>query len=118
MGKKAVQQYAQNAALTKSIWGKWLDSKIKEIDLNAVTLRVFKDALPEGVYNVAKDSEVDNEVWGEISGSGSGSDFVRQTKIYRIRYGVEGFYVNDGKVPIPYEQIDKWRRGTILNFKF
>ena len=60
-------------------------------------------------YSNVNDKNKRNEVWGEVI-----SGEVYTSKVYRIRYGVEGFYVNDGERAIPYEKIDDWRRGALM----
>lgn len=106
------KDFRRNAGMTKSIWNKWLDSRMKDIDTNVIVKRIFKDATGKEI-TVVKDSSVVNEVWGERKKEGD----VYASKINRIRYGVDGFYVNDGKVPIPYEKIDEWRIGVLLSYR-
>jgi SPP1 gp7 family putative phage head morphogenesis protein len=67
-------------------------------------------------YNEVLKSEP-QEVWGEIipgKVERGEPQAVYTSKVYGIRYGVDGFFVNDGVRAIPYDKIDQWRKGTII----
>lgn len=102
------KEFMRNSGMTQSIWGKWLDSKLKDTDTNAVVLKLIQKT-DSGTY---KESTVVNEVWGLREKKGD----VYISTITKIRYGAEGFFVNDGTRPIPYDRIDSWRKGTIISY--
>ncbi len=64
-------------------------------------------------FNIFNTSENFNEVWGTIK-PGKQKSGVYSSKVYGIKYGIEGFFVNAGEKAIPYGKLDDWRKGVIV----
>jgi len=119
------KDFQRNSGDAKSIWGKWLDKKLKEVDLSAVEkqLRDYadtklaaarKDKIFMDVDHYAE-SHVD-EAWGKFVKRGV-------THMMFLKYRENGFEYesfdaaqDDGKSGFEsYERIDEYRKGVLMN---
>lgn len=95
------KDFSRNSGKVESIWGKWLNSKMKDIDFSLVTKKLIADA---------ESRKMNEEIWGEYIHSGL-------TKKIMIKLGNNEINVkiDDKEIKDTITNIDKYRRGVLMN---
>ncbi|MBV6480218.1 MAG: hypothetical protein HGGPFJEG_03071 [Ignavibacteria bacterium] len=123
------KDFARNSGLTHSIWNKWLDSELKNKDIDTVINRMkeyangkmpAKDSIVE--ESLKQDSKlfaVSNEVWGIESYDSSNKVYV--STIYFIKFLPDSIQVITSKggalsevKTYGYEKLDDLRKGVLI----
>lgn len=94
------KNFRRNSGQSASIWGKWLESEMRNINFAQVTKRLRADA---------EERNLTEEIWGEFVRSG-------QTVKITIKKSGEKILVKigDKEIEDDVENIDKYRRGVLL----
>lgn len=110
--------FARNSGMTESIWGKWLESGLKEINYEKVReqMKNFAGKTMRDKLNKYAREEFD-EVWGEVIPGKK-----RESVIRRIRYGGDKITVkiSDTRQNKVYDaeakviDADNFRRGVLI----
>jgi SPP1 gp7 family putative phage head morphogenesis protein len=100
-------EFKRNSGQTESIWGKWLRAKMKEIDFTNVSSRM---------KTYADDLGLKEEIWGEFITSGKTVKIIIQKSEVGSQTSEKILIkIDDKEIEDDISNIDKYRRGVLLN---
>lgn len=124
------KDFARNSGSVKSIWGKWLDSELRNKNVDEIFLAMkeyARDNMPaedqivkESLKNSSKLFENSNEVWGERHYSKSSESYSTTVTFIRIKSDhIEVIISKDGQLgevkKYGLDRLDDLRKGVLIN---